>query len=237
MTGFFGGLLVLGSCLVLALSTFALIKPLKSIQLGSRKRALIGIASAALMFLGGGMVLASGGPQPVTPLPPPSRNSSTTNGEDRVDYAADVTAFSARYAGATNACKAAFQRVSDQANSGSPTAQTLFDLASAAKEQCRATSRAVRQLKNPLPLAHSQYGEFLSVMRTCDIAYIGHETTADHLMKAIDGGFRPALVARYRESANEAAGNRRLCEDGIGSASEATIRLEMSSRTAGCRAA
>lgn len=97
-------------------------------------------------------------------------------------------------------------------------------VASAAKEQCRASSRAVRQLKNPLPLAHSQYGEFLSVMRTCDIAYIGHETTADHLMKAIDGGFRPALVARYRESANEAAGNRRLCEDGIGSASEATVR-------------
>ena len=169
-----------------------------------------------LILVAAGNSGPSGLPQSMTaerPAPPPATEDVTAN----------VLRFQASYIGAAQACKDAFQAIVDESESAGANLQTMYGLASEAKAQCRASRAVIGRIKAPKGLDPDEWAAFSRATGTCDMAYLNAEQTADKLMRAIDSGMRPSLVAEYQTAARFAVGGRQACEREIAHAAEATI--------------
>lgn len=115
-------------------------------------------------------------------------------------------------------CAASFQAVSDGATRRGASPQSLYPLASAAHDRCRDSSLAFNGMRPPEGATREARRAFDGAFRTCALAYAGHQRTAEALMRAIDNGLQPSLVAQYQQLAQEAVTGKAICASQIAQA-------------------
>lgn len=168
------------------------------------------------------LVIAAGSSGPAG-LTSPTTVEPQSAPQETEDVTANTFRFQASYIGAAQPCKDAFQAIVDESVAPAPRLQIMYGLASEAKAQCRGSRAAIRRLKEPEGLEPDARGAFFGALRTCDVAYLNAEQTAEKLMRAIDSSMRPSLVAEYQTAARYAVGGRQACEQEIAQAAEAAI--------------
>ncbi len=225
--GAIGGVLFfLGIC-GFWVSAFAVIKPLKTLKLGTRKRALIGVGCAFLL-MGAGTIVggpAERGPSPA-PLPTKTTQSEDVNPADpaaeRASVLAAVSRYFATYQTTSDHCNVAFQAVSAEASGRAPSIQNMYALATDARDRCRETSMAFDGMRPPEGVTRDQRRSFDQAARTCALAYAGQQRAAEALMAAIDDNLKPSRVARFQQLGQEAMAGKLACGAQVSQAAQDT---------------
>lgn len=196
----------------LAICLFAVIRPIRRIGLGSRKRALLAsLISGAV--LGASAAMVGSEYEPATNANEVRQPSGPTEQSlVNVHLAYD------RAREASDHCAVSFQAIAQGALQPGASAGSLYPLATTARDRCRDSSMAFTGMRLSEGASGPDRRAFDAAFRTCALAYAGHQRAAEALMTAADNGLRPSLVARFRELGQEAATGKALCASQIAEA-------------------
>ncbi len=196
----------------LAVSSFALFRPIRRIGRGSRRRALFAsLIAAGSVGASAAMVGAEAEPTSASgQVAQPTGPSELTLANVKLAYD--------RAQEASEYCAGSFQAIAQGALQPGASAGSLYPLATTARDRCRDSSMAFNGMRPPEGVGGADREAFDAAFRTCALAYAGHQRAAEALVKAADNGLQPSLVARFRELGQEAATGKALCASQIAEA-------------------
>lgn len=221
-----GGILFFLGFIAFCVSVVAVAHPLKTLHLGTRKRALAAVAATSVIAMmgsamSGSFATSSGDLAPTGPNQTADADSAAPTAVDQAAVIAAASRYYQTYETTADHCNVAFQRVSAEANSRIPSIQTLYALATDARDKCRDTSMAFDGMRAPEGVTRDQRKGFDKASKGCALAYAGQQRAAEALMAALDDNLRPSRMARFREIGAEAAAGKIACAGQVVMASKA----------------
>ncbi len=234
MSEFFGGTFVLVSFVLFWVCVFALFKPLKTIKLGSRKRAAAGIGVSFVLFMIGGTLLPKSTPEEQAERDANAQRAATESvaksAEDVDQNAAAASATAEREkAELTTAvkgmwtqvttqlssCDQAGEYVSEVAGRRNPNIYDLYEMVTQAETLCRTAASNVGGISVPNTVPREFRNTFRDSFRTCRDAYYMKSSAYRSMGRVLDGDARPSAVNEAREASRSAQAGTMLCAVGF----------------------
>lgn len=228
---FFASLLLLAGTAGLVIAVICLVYPIAKLGIKTRKRAAGLLAASMVVGITGGAFM------PDTPA-----SADTT--EDKTAPAASAAAPQAADAAparATHAameegvvagwrsvmavvapCDEANERMASTVAAVSDGGASIYDAYSRAEEgvtACQTAANDLNGIRPPEGVNDEAEDEFSKALEMCRGAYLLRETSLETAKDIFDGDFRPSLVSRYRDQAQNAQGGVMACVTGYMSAS------------------
>lgn len=216
MREFIGVILVLGAFPVFFICLFALFKPLKTLMLGSRKRAGAGIGLSLVMFIVGAITFPALTPEQLAEIDAAEAERAAAR-KLETDAAAAEVAEVADDADAelTAAVKGLWTEVNNQLrpcdNLGSAVAESasvsdpdvyqIFPLVQRAEQVCRNAAYEVSQIRVPNTIPREFRRGFDEAFDSCRDAYYIKSSAYSSMGKVLDGDTRPSVVTEAQSAA------------------------------------
>lgn len=214
MREFFGGLLVLAAFALFIISIIALIKPLKTLKLGSRKRAALALVGSFILMMIGGSILPPPSPEEVAAreaeeAQAKAKREQTQAAEKKARDDASAAELARLKPVMTQAatqlwnrinstvadCDAASEAVSNAAGARNANPYTLYPLVQRAESVCSDEALELRRIEVPDEIPSRYRDGFREAIETCSNAYIAKMSAFDSMAKVLDGNTRPSASA------------------------------------------
>lgn len=241
MREFLGVMLILSAFAMFVLSIVVLVKPLKEIHLGSRKRGVLLLVASFVLLVVGESTLPPATPEEIAARAAEraretaEREKANTarrkaredeeaaelKARNDADAAAEARLKPAMTSAATGlwrqinstvaGCDAASEAVADAAGARNPSPYVLYPLVQQAKSVCADEGLEVSRLDVPEAIP-SRYREgFEEAIETCSNAYLFKTSAFDSMAKVLDGNVRPSAVSDAQQGAERAQAGIMLC--------------------------
>lgn len=230
MREFLGGLLVLAAFAMFVLSIVVMVKPLKRLHLGSRKRGLLLLGASFVVTIIGGMILPPPTPEEVAVRAADEARekaeretvqAAEKKARDDAEAAAEARLKPAMTEAATGlwnrinstvaGCDAASKAVSDAAGARNPSPYVLYPLVQQAKTVCASEGLEVSRIDVPDTIPARHRDGFKEAIETCSNAYLAKMSAFDSMAKVLDGNVRPSAVSDAQQNAERAQAGIMLC--------------------------
>lgn len=218
-----GALFALLAMGLLAVSIVALIHPLKTIKLGSRKRAGAALGGSFGLFILAGMVMP-----PPTPEELAERERAATEAKKlEVERAAAeakrlkpeiTTAARTLWNTVTShvgRCDEAGADVANYVGSRGANIYDAYEMVQQARILCSSSASRVSDIDVPGAIPSANHDGFREALRTCRDAYYAKSSAYEQMARVIDGDSRPSAVAEAREAATRSQAGQMLCAIGF----------------------
>lgn len=227
-----GALLALLAMGLLAVSIVALIHPLKTIKLGSRKRAGAALGGSFGLFILAGIVMPSPTPEELAEM---ERAAAETEKLETERAAAEAERLKPQITAAarmlwTNVttqvgrCDEAGAAVADYVGSRGANIYDAYQIVQQAENLCSSSATRVSDIDVPDAIPSEARGSFREAITTCRDAYYAKSSAYGQMARVIDGDARPSAVAEARDAATRSQAGQMLCALGfMEAASEAGL--------------
>ncbi|WP_292035553.1 MULTISPECIES: hypothetical protein [unclassified Brevundimonas] len=232
-----GALIGLAGMLLFLVAIVCLIRPIRAIKLGTRKRAGLALLASIALFTMGGLILPEPTPEQIAQREAAAAQATADrekrNEQRAAERAAEEGAREEREAAAlaqqkpamTAAAKTLWEQVSAQASPCDVTGKNLadymgrrgasvyeaYDLARQASRICSETGTNIGRLRVSDDIPSSKRGAFSDAVETCRNAYYAKSSAFDQMATVLNGDMRPSAVADARQAAERSQAGTTLC--------------------------
>lgn len=229
---FFASVLVLAGTIGLIVALISLIAPLQKLGIKTRKSAAGVLAASMVVGIVGGAFMpdtpaSAGTPDPRAAHTPhaPAPEVADAAAAARAAHAAmeqGVVAGWRSVMAAVAPCDEANERMATTVAAVSDGNASIYDAYRRAEEgvtACQAAANDLDRISPPEGASGETQNEFSKALEMCRGAYVLRQTSLETARDIFDGDFRPSLVSRYRDQAENAQGGAMGCVTGYMSAS------------------
>lgn len=229
-----GVIIVLLSLLVLLVSVVALVWPLKSLKLGTRKRALLGIGASLLLFIVGGAIIPPAAPEQVAAREAQRAKEKAAldairagEAKARADQAAaefqrnkEAIALAAKgmwtqVTAQVGPCDEAGKHVATVAGRRNLNIYDLYPMVQQAQSICSDAGLNIGRIPVPAAIPSGDRAAFKEAIETCGNAYFAKGIAYDQMAKVLNGDMRPSAVNDAKQASEGAQAGTMLCAIGF----------------------
>lgn len=248
-----GALVALAGMLLFLVSIVCLIRPIKAIKLGTRKRAGLALVGSIILFTAGGFIMPPPTPEQIAEREAAEKqreaDRSKREEERAAQRAAEDKANEERAAAElerqkpvmTAAAKTLWDQVAAQASPCDTTGKNLadylgrrgasiyeaYDLANAANRICGETATNIGRLRAPTEIPSQKREAFTEALTTCRNAYYAKSSAFSQMADVLNGDMRPSAVAEARQASERSQAGTMLCGLGfLKAVNDAGLSLE-----------
>lgn len=248
-----GAIIALMGMGLFVVAIITLIRPIKRIKLGTRKRAAIALAASIGLFILGGTIMPPPTPEQIAEREAAEAQRAAdrelADQERAAERAAEEKANADRAAAelerqkpaATAAAKSLWGQITTQVSSCDEAAKIFSDymgrrgasvyeaypLAQQANRICSTAGTNVSRIPVPDEIPSSKRDAFKDALETCRNAYYAKSSAFDQMAKVLNGDMRPSAVNEARQAAERAEAGTALCGLGfLKAVNDAGLSLE-----------
>lgn len=248
-----GALIALAGMLLFLVSIVCLIRPIKAIKLGTRKRAALALVGSIVLFTAGGFIMPPPTPEQIAVREAAEKQREADRAKREEEQAtkrtADLKAANERAVAErerqkpimTVAAKTLWDQVTAQAAPCDTTGKNLadylgrrgasiydaYDLANSANRICGETATNIGQLRAPTEIPAAQRTAFTEALQTCRNAYYAKSSAFSQMADVLNGDMRPSAVAEARQASERSQAGTMLCGLGfLKAVNDAGLSLE-----------
>lgn len=248
-----GALVALAGMILFLVSIVCLIRPIKAIKLGNRKRAGLAPLGSIALFTAGGFIMPPPTPEQIAEREAAEKQREADrekqNEERAAELAAEEKANADRAAAElarqkplmTSAAKTLWQQVTAQAAPCDTTSKNFadyigrpgasiydaYDLAQAANRICGETATNIGQPRVSSDIPQSKREAFTEALTTCRNAYYSKSSAFSQMSEVLNGDMRPSAVNDARQAAERSQAGTMLCGFGfLKAVNDAGLSLE-----------
>jgi len=241
-----GGLLGLAAMIGFVLAFVCLIRPIKAVKMGTRKRALIGMGISFVVLIIAGSIMPKPTPEELaarqaTEAAAAEKSAADKAGQEKADNERAAAALAAQkpaiaaaaqslwtqVATQVSGCDTASGYVADVAGRRNPNVYDLYSQVTQADTICSEAASNVGRISVPDTIPSAKRAKFKEAIETCRNAYYAKASAFDQMSKVLNGDVRPSAVNEAKQASEAAQAGSMLCAIGFMTAgSEAGLTME-----------
>lgn len=229
-----GGLIALVAIIGFVLAIVCLIRPIKALQMGTRKRALAGLGlSVVLMAVSGAMApkptpeelaeqeasraaaMAKAASENADREKSDSERAATELARQKPAIAAASQSMWSQVGTQVSACDTASKYVADVSARRNASVYDVYPMVQQAQSTCSEAAGNVRRIDVPSTIPSSKRRLFKEAISACQNAYYAKASAFDQMGRVLNGDMRPSAVNDARQAADRAQAGTMLCAIGF----------------------